>query len=606
MLSKIERIHIPFFILTNTLEHLKLYGAKGMECTTCWRGKLIGEHEAVITAVDCPVQYSTMLGARVDPSEVAKIYFRLYERKEILLGQIHSHPNVTFHSLIDDSYPIVYKLGFLSIVVPDYGFIEPKDFFLKSAVYEYQGQRHWYSLKPEEVKARLKVLPPNFEEELFSRTGLLISQLNVASENSLQKLKESKVGLIISDELLRTYRGQHMLVASVNLLIRSGLNIDVFLPEHNVTPELSIPLIEGNLGSGLKRLSLKINPNSSLQVNPEPREYEVALVIGKGLPIKAHHYIFINAYGWLSSVGEDGRISEYFEGNLGNPIGPVIAACYGSVEIFKVLLNKIAEGRFKLIRSLTFSALNYEINPTHWHNPQLPGKIRLNACLIGAGAIGMAIAYTLASLPTLSGNLTVIDPEEVEVSNLNRYSLATIEDLGIPKVDVIKRKLGDKLRINACKGAYQEFRRSKTPLVIVSVDNVKTRHEVQLDFPRVILNGGMFAGSFTISRHDDFLNKACLGCLYPASSEVSAEHLYPAASFPSMFAGALLGAEILKEQVMKLRDHSLDNAFILNDLFSLPKSAETYLVGRLFEKSDNCGCCCQSSSVIQAYLKTLS
>jgi molybdopterin/thiamine biosynthesis adenylyltransferase len=597
---KASSIYIPYHILLETLDHFMLHGQNGNECIVYWCGKLIDNDKAVVTSCIYPTQYATALGVKVEPSEVARIYLKLYEAREHLLAQLHSHPSAAFHSSVDDYYPVVHKPGLLSIVVPEYGLIDPRSFLTRSAVYEYQAQRVWRKLTLREVRARLKVLPKDFEERLFSRTKLFASHLGIPVNNLLFKLKMGKIAVAIDDELLHSYRGQCMLVACINLLARCSINIDVFLPRENVNSIHTLPLIEGDLASGLAKLCIRINPNCMFRLNPSSQGYDAALIIGEEVPIKAEQRIFIDALGWLSYMST--KKGKCFSGDAQNPIGPLVASCFGSAEIVKALFNKIVKSKFKPIETLTFSALNYKINHAPWNNPSLPNKVSLDACLIGAGAIGMAVAYTLASLPAVSGKLVVIDPEIVEISNLNRYSLATITDVGLPKVDVVKRNLKN-LEVKAFKGAYEQYpQRGKHDVVVVAVDNVKTRREVQLDFPRIILNGGMYANSFRISRHDDFLNKACLGCLYPSYSEVSSGQPYPAVSFTSMFAGALLVGEVLKEQVVKLREYRLNNAFIVNDVFATPKIGETYLMVML-EKSDDCSCRCRSQEVIEAYKK---
>lgn len=598
-----RRVYIPYYILSETLSYLKSHGRRGVECIVYWCGESIGICEAVVTSCIYPAQHATAVGVRVEPSEVARVYLQLHKAKKLLLAQVHSHPGIAFHSSVDDYYPVTHKLGLLSIVVPEYGFIEPKEFLTKSAVYECQNQRIWHKLTPSEVRARLKVLPEDFEERLFNRTKLFAGHLRIPVNGLLYSLKKGKVAVVIDSKLLRSYRGQYMLAACVNLLARCCINVDVFLPREDVSSLPTLPLLGEDLAVGLAKLCLKINPNCAFRLNPAPQEYDVALIIGEQAPIKAQQRIFIDALGWLSYVGT--KNGKFFGRDNQNPIGPLIASCFGTAEVIKALFNKIVKNKFEPIEALTFSALNYKINQPRWDNPSLPNRIQVDVCLIGAGAIGMAVAYTLATLPATSGKLTVIDPEVVKISNLNRYCLATIADVGSPKVDVIKRKLTGRFSVNAFRGPYRRYpHRGKHDLVVVAVDNVETRCEVQLDFPKIILNGGMYANSFMVSRHDDFLNKACLGCLYPSGSEVSLKRQYPAISFITMFAGALLAGEILKEQVAELREYRLDNAFILNDIFAVPKLGETYLVGRLFEKSDDCSCRCTSPEVIKAYKKS--
>jgi len=596
-------IYVPHRILMDTLSHLKSYGEKGYECTLFWTGKFIESNRAIVTSLFHPQQHAAALGVRVDPLEVARFYLTLHENKEQLISQVHSHPSTAFHSPIDDSYPIAHKPGLLSIVVPHYGFIEAKEFISKVAVYEYRGYETWRRLSLNEVKRRIILLPRDFESKLFDRTKLLIRHLRFPARGVLSRLKERRIAVVVDEKLLFTRRGQHMLSASVNLLTRCCINIDVFLPEDRVTPLIDAPFLRDDLVSDLIKLALRINPDSSLRVNPASRaKYDVALIIGEGAFTKADYNVFIDALGWLSYVGAEKP--RYFSGDSENPIGPLVSASRGSAEVFKALLNKIVGRRHKPCSPTIFSALNYEINQLSWDNLPLPKIFLDDVLLVGAGAIGNCVAYCLASLPNVSGNLTVIDPERVETTNLNRYVLATMTDLRAYKTNIIRKRLRGKFNVKSFSGTYQEYpHRRKHDLVVVCVDDVKTRWAVQLDFPRLILSGGMYADSFTISRHDDFLNKPCLGCLYPSYVEMRHAR-YPAVSFVSMFAGVLLAGEILKEYVSSLRKFRLNTSFTVSSVFATPKVNETYFVEGLYEKSDNCGCRCKSQEVIEMYKKS--
>lgn len=44
----------------------------------------------------------------------------LFQTREVLVVQIHSHPGDAYHSETDDAYPIVTALGGISIVVADF------------------------------------------------------------------------------------------------------------------------------------------------------------------------------------------------------------------------------------------------------------------------------------------------------------------------------------------------------------------------------------------------------------------------------------------------------------------------------------------------------
>ncbi|TMI20147.1 hypothetical protein E6H31_10180 [Candidatus Bathyarchaeota archaeon] len=62
--------------------------------------------------------------------------------------------------------------------------------------------------------------------------------------------------------------------------------------------------------------------------------------------------------------------------------------------------------------------------------------------VVGTGGVGSAAAYFLASLGT--GQLTLIDQDIVEESNLHRFLGADRRDLHQPKAEVLQRKLGSR------------------------------------------------------------------------------------------------------------------------------------------------------------------
>ena len=64
---------------------------------------------------------------------------------------------------------------------------------------------------------------------------------------------------------------------------------------------------------------------------------------------------------------------------------------------------------------------------------------RAHVLILGVGGIGTAVALSLAMVGC--GHLTLVDHDRVELSNLNRQLLFTVDDLGKPKVQVAKAAL---------------------------------------------------------------------------------------------------------------------------------------------------------------------
>ena len=72
--------------------------------------------------------------------------------------------------------------------------------------------------------------------------------------------------------------------------------------------------------------------------------------------------------------------------------------------------------------------------------PFIPGTNVGRVTLVGAGAIGQAAVLTLRSADA-RGGMRIVDPEAVELSNLQRYVLTRDGDVGGPKVALAARFL---------------------------------------------------------------------------------------------------------------------------------------------------------------------
>ena len=132
------------------------------------------------------------------------------------------------------------------------------------------------------------------------------------------------------------------------------------------------------------------------------------------------------------------------------------------------------------------------------------------------------MVYTLGSF-SLEGSNYLIDPDDVQWSNLNRYVCATAADAeaNVCKVEVAKRLLEtgrDNMKVVTFPKSYDEFRElslnRKYDLLISAVDNNETRRLVQRDLPKVILNAGTLESIYSISRVE-LGRSQCLICSDP-------------------------------------------------------------------------------------------
>src|SRR5439155_9581099 len=140
--------------------------------------------------------------------------------------------------------------------------------------------------------------------------------------------------------------------------------------------------------------------------------------------------------GWLAFINDNSwrRIVDHQ-----NPVGPMVAACFGAAEIYKRLYSMRSEDA---AHSFVFSAYDYSRSISA--NPAMPERIELSDTYIaGAGAVGMALLALLTSVPALvaTGELALVDFDILDDTNLNRCVLALLSDIGRAKLEVVTDRI---------------------------------------------------------------------------------------------------------------------------------------------------------------------
>jgi molybdopterin/thiamine biosynthesis adenylyltransferase len=147
--------------------------------------------------------------------------------------------------------------------------------------------------------------------------------------------------------------------------------------------------------------------------------------------------------------------------------------------------------------------------------------------MIGAGGLGSPVALYLGSAGV--GQITVVDPDTVDVTNLQRQVAHTLARVGTPKVQSIQQAVSEinpSVRINALQ------QRADAPLldqlvpmadvVLDCCDNFSTRHAINQACVkhRVPLVSGAairFDGQLTVYDPRDALSP-CYACVFPPES----------------------------------------------------------------------------------------
>jgi hypothetical protein len=122
-LAELRRFRVPLELVEETEQALREAGRDGYELFVLWTGT-IERDSLVVRTSHVPAQKSYRMHdellVRVEGEALHELNTWLYESGEILAAQVHAHPGAAYHSGTDDSYPIVTRLGGISIVTPDF------------------------------------------------------------------------------------------------------------------------------------------------------------------------------------------------------------------------------------------------------------------------------------------------------------------------------------------------------------------------------------------------------------------------------------------------------------------------------------------------------
>lgn len=217
--------------------------------------------------------------------------------------------------------------------------------------------------------------------------------------------------------------------------------------------------------------------------------------------------------------------------------------------------------------------------------------------VLGAGGLGSPAALYLASAGV--GHLTIVDDDEVDLTNLQRQILHTTERVGQSKVASAKlslQQINPEVQVEAIQERLQGDRLRDliraADVVLDCSDNFETRHAVNaacVEFAVPLVSGAAisFDGQISVfdSRQQD---AACYACLFPAEQHVEEVRCSTMGVFAPLVGiiGTMQAAEALK-LVMEL-GQSLQGRLMLLDAMHMEWTTITV------PKNQECSVCGQS------------
>lgn len=368
------------------------------------------------------------------------------------------------------------------------------------------------------------------------------------------------VRLVTAEGALNSFSGQIQLILVANMLSRWCRRIDLAFPDVTLHPRLRI----GSWATIHQRILSEMHRadpfGSFLAVSDLNSPSQYSMGIGQVDPESVNFVIDSN--GWEACAGRELSPRSRVEDE--NIIGPAFAACLGVADAFKVASGQPDESR---VRSLRISLWDNSSRP-YSGSVFVPEKIDLgNVLLIGAGSVGSAIVYLLHMLP-ITGRLTLIDHDIVEIENLNRSPLFGIENVNESKVAVCQRYLKNRISVDAFPGKYNEFiqkfgrKPGTVDLILPEANEYGARSYIENNFPPLQIYGTTTTSwGINYHRHMPLDDEDCSLCRFPPTTHPkmtcsinkveteSGRSIDAALPFLSMGAAILTVADLIRLQL---------------------------------------------------------
>lgn len=363
----------------------------------------------------------------------------------------------------------------------------------------------------------------------------------------------TRVRLIVTDAAAVTATGQHLAWMVANLLARLygvvGV-VEIVAPAvpvgHNVAPFA----IQGDLATTLAATVAAIaGPLLAVEPRSQPsRHNAIVVAVGQAAPGPATDVIVVGARGWSCAAYRPGpqppaplaSVTSFGEIVDTNPTGAYLGACVAVGEVFKRALG-LKPGRGRHLDTFALSAWDWASGHNAFTAHNWNANTRLgDRYLIGAGAVGQAVLATLlaAGIPAF---VVTIDGDDIDDTNLNRYSLATLADIGAAKVVLADaRSRGTAIHVAPYRGRWPDYAdapdRPNRPdhlvdaearyayeHVISAVDKNPARHAVQAYWPRHLAGGSTNGVAAEATGYDMTGPYECLKCGNPVADDDTIE-----------------------------------------------------------------------------------
>lgn len=252
-----------------------------------------------------------------------------------------------------------------------------------------------------------------------------------------------------------------------------------------------------------RQLATAINPKIEL----DSERPDIAVAVGDANPAAAT-VIYAGSRGWDAHISSE---TPRTVGSTTNPLGAGAAACIAAANVFRSIFDEEP----RLDSDLKLSTLHMRRGVTRSSLTPAGLNVGDETVIVGLGAIGNALAWALNRFEP-AGTVHLVDPQAIELSNLQRYVLADRQDAGTAKVTQIAHRCISltTVRHESDWAGFVADHGNRWERVIVALDSARDRRAVQATLPRWIANAWTQPGDLGVSEHPWTTDGACLRCLY--------------------------------------------------------------------------------------------
>lgn len=362
----------------------------------------------------------------------------------------------------------------------------------------------------------------------FGKNALAAAHvLNGMTPDSLAEiLNDHVVGLRFDESVVTSFEGQTTLELAVNLAARlyPRMLIGPLTPTSHQGESFTRRLID---------LALEINPDLELVEASDSMTVEVIVGVTTEQSTRKGNavVIFAGSTGWTGRVSTQQPVGS---GTSAVPFGAAAAACLALANVFRHVFRQHLPSP-ELDENAVLSLFDYrdDVGGANERGRAQPDSIAQDVCLgdttlVGVGAIGNAVVWTLRRVSGLTGTLHLVDDQALDLTNLQRYVLATQAHLQPPvnKTGMAKAEFDRPngsvatLQVVPHPICWAEFAGQRPDFkferVATALDTVEARLDVQTALPARLLNAWTQQGDLGVSRHLSFGDEPCLACIYPS------------------------------------------------------------------------------------------